>query len=410
MKNKKPIGWPEYMEPKRINGVVRYYWNAPTWARKRDCPIKSEALGTDYAQAKARCDDVINPIFDSWRTGGASDDQITSRRVVTGTFDWLAGVYKKSPKYTRKPERTRKSYDGALRLVAEYILTNGHRFGSLALKSIQPGTADRLYEKLKYGKEGKLRLRTAGLSMTVSKRAWDVARRDYPSIIPALNPFADMDIGYKARVTRAATLTELRTFVAATDADGSSSLGTGAMIAYYWLQREEDIFMRFAWSDYRPPDNPDRVMIWHHKNHDERIPVPLFDIDGTALWPEMTTRMESVRRAGTLIVMRDRPDPKKKVHLPWMTGGKNPMRYVQSEVRRICRGAGIPDDITFTSFRHGGHTEGADAGLTDAQMRALGGHKTTAALLRYAKETDAQRQVGGRKRLNARTKTGDLSE
>jgi hypothetical protein len=337
MKNKKPIGWPEYMEPKRINGVVRYYWNAPTWARKRDCPIKSEALGTDYAQAKARCDDVINPIFDSWRTGGASDDQITSRRVVTGTFDWLAGVYKKSPKYTRKPERTRKSYDGALRLVAEYILTNGHRFGSLALKSIQPGTAD-------------------------------------------------------------------------TDADGSSSLGTGAMIAYYWLQREEDIFMRFAWSDYRPPDNPDRVMIWHHKNHDERIPVPLFDIDGTALWPEMTTRMESVRRAGTLIVMRDRPDPKKKVHLPWMTGGKNPMRYVQSEVRRICRGAGIPDDITFTSFRHGGHTEGADAGLTDAQMRALGGHKTTAALLRYAKETDAQRQVGGRKRLNARTKTGDLSE
>ena len=83
------------------------------------------------------------------------------------------------------------------------------------------------------------------------------------------------------------------------------------------------------------------------------------------------------------------------------------MRYVQAEVRRICRAAGLPDGITFTSFRHGGHTEGADSDLTNAQMRALGGHKTTAALLRYAKETDEQRQTGARKRRDARTKKGD---
>lgn len=74
-------------------------------------------------------------------------------------------------------------------------------------------------------------------------------------------------------------------------------------------------------------------------------------------------------------------DPRKKTHLPWMTGGRNPMRYVQAEVRRICRAAGLPDSITFTSFRHGGHTDGADAGLTDAQICALGAHKSTAALL-----------------------------
>jgi len=86
------------------------------------------------------------------------------------------------------------------------------------------------------------------------------------------------------------------------------------------------------------------------------------------------------------------------------------MRFVQAEVRRVCREARLPDDITFTSFRHGGHTEGADAELTDAQMRALGGHKTTAALLRYAKATERQRQVGARKRLNSRTKKGILSE
>src|SRR6478752_7063323 len=70
---RKPPGWPDYMLAKPSKGVVRYYWNAPSWARKRSCPIKSEALGADYGAAKARCDMFLNPLFDSWRTGGASD-------------------------------------------------------------------------------------------------------------------------------------------------------------------------------------------------------------------------------------------------------------------------------------------------------------------------------------------------
>jgi len=86
------------------------------------------------------------------------------------------------------------------------------------------------------------------------------------------------------------------------------------------------------------------------------------------------------------------------------------MRWVQAEVRRIRMAAGLPEDITFTGFRHGGHTDGADSGLTDAQMRALGGHKTTAALLRYAKDTEEQRRDGTRKRLNERTERANLSE
>ena len=61
-------------------------------------------------------------------------------------------------------------------------------------------------------------------------------------------------------------------------------------------------------------------------------------------------------------------------------------------------------------LRHGGNVEGADAGLTDAQLRALSGHLTTAALLRYAQTSKEQRRVGARKRLEARTKRGNLSE
>ncbi|OAF17939.1 hypothetical protein [Bradyrhizobium neotropicale] len=291
------------------------------------------------------------------------------------------------------------------------MLKDGRRFGSLHVKSISAGAVDRLYEKLKVGANGRTRHRSALLSMTVCKRAWDVAHRIHPSVVPASNPFKGLEIEYQPRQNRSATLAELNQFVAAADADGSPSLGAAAMIAFYWLVREEDIFGRFAWSDYRPADRPDHVLAWHHKNRKtEKVAIPLFDVDGTALWPEMMTRLEVVKRTGTLIVMRDNPDRRKKVHLPWMTGGRNPMRYVQAEVRRICQAAGLPDDLTFTSFRHGGHTDGADSGLTDAQMRALGAHKSTAALLRYAKDTETQRQIAGRKRLKSRTERGNLSE
>ena len=100
MKKRKPNGWPDYMEAKPSKGVVRYYWNAPTWARKRECPIKSEALGLDYAVAKARCDTFLNPLFDSWRTEGATDLNVEHRSVV-GSYDWSISVYKTMPKYTK---------------------------------------------------------------------------------------------------------------------------------------------------------------------------------------------------------------------------------------------------------------------------------------------------------------------
>jgi hypothetical protein len=66
--------------------------------------------------------------------------------------------------------------------------------------------------------------------------------------------------------------------------------------------------------------------------------------------------------------------------------------------------------VKFMGLRHGGNVEGANAGLSDAQLRALSGHRTTAALLRYAQTTHTQRRIAARKRLEARTNKGNLSE
>jgi hypothetical protein len=54
--------------------------------------------------------------------------------------------------------------------------------------------------------------------------------------------------------------------------------------------------------------------------------------------------------------------------------------------------------------------ESGNAELTDAQIRALSGHTTAAMTALYTKATMRQRQIGGRKRLEERTKGGNLSK
>ena len=145
---------------------------------------------------------------------------------MPGTFDWMTAVYKSNPKYREKPAKTRKSIDAALALVAKHVLKDGRKFGSLALVSITPGVADRLFAKLKEKPGGGTRTRTALLSMQYCRRAWNVARREKPDQVPLANPFTKMDISYTAERTRPVSHAELVRFVQAADAAGEHSIGT----------------------------------------------------------------------------------------------------------------------------------------------------------------------------------------
>jgi hypothetical protein len=154
-----------------------------------------------------------------------------------------------------------------------------------------------------------------------------------------------------------------------------------------------------AKADTRPAaDNPYVARIYHHKTR-ELVEMPLYDEDGTVLWPELTERLDGAPRRGTLIVMRDKLDRKRKTYLPWKED------YFRHRVAEIRAAAGIDPASKFMGLRHGGNTEGADADLTDAQLRALSGHKTASMTALYAKQTMKQRREGARKRLAARTKS-----
>jgi hypothetical protein len=121
------------------------------------------------------------------------------------------------PQYEKLLPKTRKDYDSALRLVSQYTLKNARSFGTLDLKSINPGAADRLFAKLKKRSDGGERARTAILCVTVCKRAWNVARRSKPTIVPSLNPFQKMELEYHPKPTRAVTHDDLMRFVKKAD-------------------------------------------------------------------------------------------------------------------------------------------------------------------------------------------------
>ena len=62
--------------------------------------------------------------------------------------------------------------------------------------------------------------------------------------------------------------------------------------------------------------------------------------------------------------------------------GEIDLTHMSRKVKEVIRTAGLRDELTFASFRHGGFTEAGDAELTDAEMRAQGRHKSAKVLPR----------------------------
>lgn len=412
---------PRYTRRKPLaDGTWAYYFEPPTWARKQDpggdrgpCPVGAEELGRDYDAAVARVERVLLPAFDIWKTGGRAEP--VPGKAPFGTLDWLFAEYRASDRFKRLNRKTKALHEWGLNLVGSYILKDGRRLGLIRVTLIDTGVVDPLYEKLLWvqetDKDGRPVLDAAGQpvmferrttvnhAMKSCRRAWNVAMRLHPKDVPALNPFSKMGLVASEGSVPEAAYGELLEAVAAADAAGMPSLGTAMMLTWEWLQREEHIFTAFELSHYRPKERPDEVLIVHPKNG-EAVWVPLFDPrTGAALFPELMARMDTLRigRVGGMFFMRDWADPIAKLPLTWATA-RGGLDFVRKKTKEVILAAGLRDELSFTSFRHGGLTELGDADLTDAQIRALSRQKSSKVLPRYIKRTNRQIVAGTIKR------------
>ncbi|MGM4958126.1 hypothetical protein [Bradyrhizobium sp. 604_D8_N2_3] len=384
---------PRYTQRHPVKGGWGYFFNAPSWARKKNCPVTSEALGADYEAAVRRAEDVLLKAFDSWRTGGASDDAV-SPAIAAGTFDWMAAEYRADRRYTKLSGKQKRNHEAGFKLVSGHVLKDGRKLGQVHLAKITTAVTDTLYEKLLVLRDAKgnvIRERRTSVNhaMKSCRRAWNVVSRKHPGKLPLVNPFASMGLKSSDRETPTATFEELQIFRAKAIEMKLPSLATAALVGWEWLQRETDIFATFDVSHYRPKQHPDMVRVIDEKTQKQSW-IPLIDDEGTLLYPELMAELDAIKRAriGGLMLVRDWGN-----RGPWPTWPKPDQpdfTHLSRKVKEVIRAAGLRDELSFTSFRHGGFTEGGDAELTDREMLASGRHTTPKVLPKYTKKTTRQ--------------------
>ena len=198
---------------------------------------------------------------------------------------------------------------------------------------------------------------TVNHAMKTCRRAWNVAARRNPGKVPALNPFAQMGLRSSDRETPTATFAELQAFRVKAIEMGHPSLATAALIAWEWLQRERDIFAHLrrdalsaegtAERGARAAREDRRGELDSAVRRKRRAALPRAYVRTRCDQARAHRRLDAAARLG-----RARPWP------TWPTADEADLTHMSRKVKEVIRAAGLRDELTFTSFRHGGFTEG----------------------------------------------------
>jgi hypothetical protein len=374
---------------KQLSGSkVGYYWSPHKRDKAAGFTLDREALGTDYGIAVERAI-VLNAHLDAWRQG-RSAERTPDAQPGFGTLGWLLDKYRRSNQFLKRVgERARPGYERAMRAIEDMPTKSGGTAAQLPLKSITPRAVDRIYERLQQGPRKNDRTRQANYAIDIMRRAWKIVQRKYSTVVPPGNPWIGVErVGRKATKPAASREEAYALAMALTDI-GEPHLGAAALICFEWHQRPENVLAgSITWHDYRHDDSPNVVNIRHRKTG-VVVPLPLEDESGMSFYPELDAYLANLPRLGLPIVLT--------------SGERGPahpysMVYAQRRVREARERAGLGKHVTLDACRHGGLTEAADAGATDQGLRALSGHKTTAALRVYLKQTAVQRMVASHQR------------
>lgn len=384
---------PRNVTAKRLrSGETAYYWRPPKADMAAGFTLSAEPLGPEAAIAFSRAD-TLNAHLDDWRSSRAPAKDI-DKQPGFGTLEWLIERYKQSKAWDKVSDRVKPDYIYYFKVLLSVPRKSGGDIGSAPLSSIDARAADRIYEKLQTGPRGE-RKRLPVAIIGKAARAWDVVRRLYPKVVPALNPFRGVEMTHSKGSRAAATREEAYALHRALVEAGEPHLAVAPLVCFEWLQRPENVVGGFlAWTDYKPTDRPNAVRIMHHKTG-AMVWMPLGDEDGP-FFKELAEYLDCLEQIGVPIVL-SRPiiNPHTKVR-----GAPRPftLRHAQARIRKVVRNAKLPSHLTLDACRHGGMTELGDSDLTETQEMSLSGHSTPDAKRRYIKRTEAQRLAAARKR------------
>ena len=357
------------------------------------------------------------PAFDAWRTGDAQDSRRRQRSLAVGTLDWVFAEYRADRRFTKLDPKTKRNHESRLQARRRLCFEGWQAARPKRLTAIDTASdrrpvreaADRRSTDADGNVVERERRTTVNHAMKSCRRAWNVVRAPQSRQAAAGQPVRADGPASSDRETPTATYDELHGFRAKAVEMGLPSLATAALIGWEWLQRETDIFATFDVSHYRPKEHPNMVRVIDEKTKAESW-IPLFDDAGVPLYPELMAELDAIKREriGGLMLCRDWGNA--RTWPTWPKPDQPDFTHLSRKVKEVIRAAGLRDELSFTSFRHGGFTESGDAELTDREIWRRAGTRTVKVLPKYVKRTTRQIITGTKKRRASRTKAGHLSE
>lgn len=367
------------MRAKSVKNGQTFYWELPHWARLpasrhgRTCPVVATALGSELGRA-IQTANHLNDALDGWRRGGIGG----GLQPAEGSVAWLFIWYRSQKKFTKLKPKTQSDYRKLMEAVADFPMRSGN-FGERSAAKVGPEVADQLHDRfLKRGE------RQAMYMVQVCRLVWNRAGRysHITGIQKGMNPFAGMGVSYTVdKGNRPTSRSEYLRYWEAARRLGFASMATAAALCFELVQRVSDAFgfpdpesinaapdrsteknRGIKWEGYKPGVS----IIVRQSKTSKPLKIPLVDrladADPFALYPELEDQLAAVRP----------PSPRGLIVVEERSGKPYKKRRMSTVHRKICDAAGLPKDMTFTGFRHGGATEIGDSGEVD--IRPISGH------------------------------------
>ncbi|MDB5638416.1 MAG: hypothetical protein JWP51_3324 [Bradyrhizobium sp.] len=382
-----------------VNGAIKRAGFKPT--RKR--------FGTDLALAIRVAQEELLPALRAFRKDGNAIEVLGSGG--NGSVDALIEKFENDDSFKSLRKRTQRSYRQVLRAGANHVFRSGpyegRRFGSLQIAEVTVLVTRQLIAEysvaLKSGPDGAtIEQDRSGQAnhgkVTFGTMFYSMYGLDKD--VPFENPFARTKRRKrKKRKTVHATIEDLAFFVMSAREFGKPNLGVAAWFAFELEMRVESILTGLLVEHYKPIERPNEILITHFKTGDEYW-VSLRDSDGESLYPGLETALDELkgsRTSGILI-------PKDGTLGAWAP----PEEPLGDDFYTLFHDIAGPKlkkkKLSFTSFRHGGITEGAEAGCTEFELMTLSGHKDPKTIQAYVKRTKALFETAQKKRLAHRSR------
>ncbi|CAK0756244.1 Phage integrase family protein [Azospirillaceae bacterium] len=338
-------------------GTTRYFWQPS--AELRALGWRSERLRHPDGRAAGTLDEALelakqrNAALDGWRQGGAAADGVPAAKlpeIGAGTVAHMIRLYKASPRYTSKAEKTRRDYAYNLGLIEAWA-------GDAPVKEITREVVQDYYETLMAsGKHAKANAVLRVLRILL-KYAWD---NGHASQNAAEKPGL-ISTAPRLRIWSEA---EISAFVKAADAAGWPSLGDAVVYGVYLGQRQGDL-LRLLALNVQPDGDGFRILLRQAKRG-SRVSVPLHPRAAARYRASLIRRTAEKTKAATVLWHE-------QTGKPWVA---YTFRHLFAEIRTVAA-VDCPSlvDVWFMDTRDTAVTQLAQAGCTIPEICAITGHE-----------------------------------